>query len=186
MSYEYLSLYTQYADFESILLAQRTQSGCASSDGKLRTEKRQLHNSCGAALYIKLNDIQFFSRKPLVLRGGIIAVKCLDHVMVVANEIRHFLRKKISMNTLTVQQQCDFQSATKCHICSKIFHSHEKRVKNHNYLTPKYRRLAHNSCNLLFRIHPKNIKILYINHNLLSYGTKYSRVDQVKFVEDNL
>ena len=28
----------------------------------------------------------------------------LDHVMVVANEIRHFLRKKVPMKELTVRQ----------------------------------------------------------------------------------
>ena len=65
--------------------------------------------------------------------------------MVLANEIMHFLRKKILMKKLTVQQQRDFQSATKCHICSKIFQPQDKGVKNHDHLTGKYRRPAHKS-----------------------------------------
>ena len=144
MSYEYLSLYTQYADFESILLAQRTQSGCANSDGKSWTEKRQLHTPCGATLYVKPNDDWFFW-KPLVLCGGNAVEEFLDYAMVLANEIRHFLRKKVLMKKLTVQQQRDFQSATKCHICSKIFQPQDKDVKNHDHLTGKYRRPAHKS-----------------------------------------
>ena len=73
------------------------------------------------------------------------------------------------MKKLTVQQQCDFLSATKCHKCSKIFQPQDKRVRDHNHLTGKYRGPAHNSCNLLFRINPQNIKIPCIMHNLRSY-----------------
>ena len=90
------------------------------------TEKRQLHTPCGAAIYVKSSDDRFF-RKPVVLRGENIAEEFLDHVMVIANEIRHFLRKKIPMKKLTVQQQREFQSATKYHICSKIFQPQDKR-----------------------------------------------------------
>ena len=101
------------------------------------TEKRQLHTSCGAALYVKSSDDRFF-QKPIVLCGEILAEEFLDHVMVLGNEIKHFLRKKIPMKKLTVQQQHDFESATKCHICSKIFQSQDKRVRDHYHLTGKY------------------------------------------------
>ena len=65
--------------------------------------KKQLHTPCGAALYVKSSDHRFF-RKPVVLRGENVPEEFLDHVMVVANEIRHFLRKKVPMKELTVRQ----------------------------------------------------------------------------------
>ena len=93
--------------------------------------------------------------------------------MVVANEIRHFLRKKIPMKKLTMQQQHDFESTTKCCVCSKIFQPQDKLVNDHDHLTGKYQGLAHKSCNLLFWINPKNIKIPCIMHNLRSYDAHH-------------
>ena len=149
------------------MLSQRTQNGLADreKDDFSWTEKRQLHTPCSAALYVKSSDHRFF-RKPVVLRGENVAEEFLDHVMVVANEVRHFLRKKLPMKKHTVQQQRDFESATKCHICRKVFQPQDKRVRDHDHLTGKYRGTAHNSCNLLFRVNPKNIKIPCIMHNL--------------------
>ena len=86
--------------------------------------------------------------------------------MVVANEIRDFLRKRIPMKKLIVQQQGDFESAMKCHIRSKIFQPRDKRVRDHDHLSGKYREPAYSLCYLLFRINPKNIKILCIMYNL--------------------
>ena len=128
-----------YADFESILLAQRNESVCGNRKkyNFSWTEKRQLHTPCGAALYVKSSDDRFI-RKPVVFRGENVAEEFLDHVMVIANEIRHFLRKKIPMINLTVQQQRDFRSAMKCHIWSKIFQPQDKRVRDHDHLTGKY------------------------------------------------
>ena len=90
--------------------------------------------------------------------------------MVVASEIRDFLRKKIPMKKLTVQQQRYFESAMKCHIWSKIFQPRDKRVRDHDHLSGKYRGPAYNSCYLLFRINPKNIKIPCIMYNLWTYN----------------
>ena len=121
------------------MLTQRTQSGYANSkkDNFSWTEKRQLHTSCGADIYVKSSDDRFF-QKPIVLCGENVAEEFLDHVIVVGNEIEHSLRKKIPMKKLTVQQQLGFESATKCHICSKIFQSHDKCVRDHDHLTRKY------------------------------------------------
>ena len=152
------------------MLTQRNQSVCGNrkKDNFSWTETRQLHTPCGAALYVKSSDDRFL-RKPVVLHGENVAEKFLDHVMVIANGIRHFLRKKIPMKKLTVQQQRDFRSGTKCDICSKLFQPQDKRVRDHDHLTGKYRGPTHNSCNLLYRINPKNIKIPCIMHNLRSY-----------------
>ena len=61
-------------------------------------EKIQLHTSCGAALYVKSSDDRFFG-KPVVLHDGNVAEEFLDLLMVVANEITHFLREKIPIKT---------------------------------------------------------------------------------------
>ena len=63
-----------------------------------RQKKIQLHTSCGAALYVKSSDDCFFG-KPVVLHDGNVAEEFLDLLMAVADEITHFLRKKIPMKT---------------------------------------------------------------------------------------
>ena len=94
------------------MLTQRTQNGCTNreKDNFSWTEKRQLHTPCRAALYVKSSDHRFF-QKPVVLRGENVAEKFLDHMMAVANEIRDFLRKKVPMKKLAVQQQHDCEGA---------------------------------------------------------------------------
>ena len=53
------------------------------------------------------------------------------------------------------------------------FQPQDKHVRDRDHLTGKYRGPAHNSCNLLFRINPKNIKIPCIMHNLRSYDAHH-------------
>ena len=118
-------------------------------------------------LSVKSGDPRFF-RKPVVLRGENVAKEFLDHVMGLANEIRYFLVNKIKMEELTALQEEEFLRATKCHICGRIFRHRDKRIKDHDYLSGKYRGPAHNACNLQYRINPKDIKIPCIMHNLRS------------------
>ena len=73
------------------------------------------------------------------------------------------------MKQLTQQQQEDFNSAEKCHICERLFKLNEKRAKDHDHLTGEYRGPAHNSCNLQYRINPHTVKIPCIIHNPRSY-----------------
>ena len=51
-----------------------------------------------------------------------------------------------------------------------LFHlDGEKRCRDHDHLTGKYRGPAHGRCNLQYRIDPNKVKIPCIIHNLRGY-----------------
>ena len=77
------------------------------------------------------------------------------------------------MEELTPLQEEEFLCATMCHICGKSFCHQDKHIKDHNHLTGKYHKPAHNACNLQYCINPKDIKILCIMHKLRSYDPHY-------------
>ena len=41
-----------------------------------------------------------------------------------------------------------FQSSNKCWICNKLFADEDKKVRDHDRITGKYRGSAHSDCNL--------------------------------------
>ena len=73
------------------------------------------------------------------------------------------------MEKLTPMQWKSFHNARLCHICEKTFGREEKRVRDHDHLTGKYRGPAHSSCNLQYRIDPNKKKIPCIIHNFKNY-----------------
>ena len=46
-------------------------------------------------------------------------------------------------------------------------------VRDHCYITGKYRGAAHNACNLKLRIYPKSVVIPVIAHNLKNYDAQH-------------
>ena len=98
----------------------------------------------------------------LFLHGENVAEEILHHVISIANEIKHFLAKKIKMEELTALQEKNLLCATQCHICGKSFHHRDKRVKYHDHLTGKYRGPAHNACKMPCNMH--NLRSYHANH----------------------
>src|SRR5436190_7373465 len=66
--------------------------------------------------------------------------------------------------TMTEADQIVFDNATICHICKGPLD--EKKVKDHDHSTGKFRGAAHNSCNLNYQV---SNKIPVIFHNLKNY-----------------
>ena len=55
------------------------------------------------------------------------------------------------------------------HICEQIIADDNDRVRDHCHFTGVYRGVAHNACNLNYRISPKSWKLPVIIHNLKGY-----------------
>ena len=70
------------------------------------------------------------------------------------------------MDPLIEQEVIDFNNAKECFTCNKEFTDTDKKCRDHDHYTGKYRRPAHNSCNLIYEV-PKWISIVF--HN----GSKY-------------
>ena len=58
----------------------------------------------------------------------------------------------------------------KDHICGKEYNKSDKRVRDHCHVTGKYRGLAHEACNLNFKLTDK-IPVLF--HNLRRYNSHF-------------
>ena len=66
------------------------------------------------------------------------------------------------MEPLTEQEVIDFNNAKECFICNKEFTDKDKKCRDHDHYTRKYRGPAHNSCNLMYKV-PKFIPIVFHN-----------------------
>ena len=154
-----------YADFESIL---KKHDVCENNPNKSWTTKYQSHEACGYGVYTVCTDKRFY-RQPHIYHGEDAAENFLDRIMHDATEIRQILKIKTAMKKLTSDQKREYGECTKCHICMKEIRAADKKVRDHCHLTGEFRGAAHNSCNLLYRIKPDNVKIPCVMHNLKGY-----------------
>ena len=71
---------------------------------------------------------------------------------------------------LTRDDELNFKNADKCHICNKRYSEKDILVRNHCYITGKYRGSAHQDCNINHRL---TDKIPVIFHNLRGYDSHF-------------
>ncbi|KAL7288272.1 hypothetical protein TKK_0017611 [Trichogramma kaykai] len=72
------------------------------------------------------------------------------------------------MTPLTIDQEQEFRTAKKCHICNEEFKKSKnlRRVRDHCHFSGEYRGPAHNKCNLEYQDSPQ-IPVFF--HNLSNY-----------------
>jgi len=123
-----------YADFESILEQKETVEG---DTMRSWTENYLTHIPCSFAIHTVSTDKRFYS-EPKVYFGEDSAEKFIDLVLREAKVIRKFLKNKIPMEKLSIQQCGEYNTATTCHICKKVFREEDQRVRDHDHLTGKF------------------------------------------------
>ena len=71
---------------------------------------------------------------------------------------------------LTKDDERNFKNADKCYICNKKYSEKDIRVRDHCYITGKYRGAAHQDCNINYRLTDKAPVIF---HNLKGYDSHF-------------
>jgi hypothetical protein len=94
----------------------------------------------------------------------------VQELKAIALELNKIFKKKIDLKPLNLTQENDFNSATTCYICEKLFAG--DKVKEHCHLTGEYeyRGAAHNSCNLNYE---DSHMLPVIFHNLSGYDSHF-------------
>ena len=152
-------------------------NSCQPNPNKSYTQGYQKHEPSGYCLYIKALDGMEVNFKPLVYKKKTededISKRFIKHVTKLTHQIYQDYYSKPKPYNLTSQEEKDFQSATKCHICEqKLSRDKETgqilKVRDHCHFTGEYRGAAHNECNLNCR---KPLILPVIFHNLQGYDS---------------
>ena len=163
-----------YADFECFTIP---VNSCQPNPEKSFTQGYQKHEPSGFCLYLKpLYGINT-NFKPIVYTKKTpdedISKKFIKNVVKLTHQIYQDYYKNPKPYNLTLQEEKDFQSETKCHICEQKLFINEKtgkilKVRDHCHFTGKYRGAAHNECNLKSR-KPRILPVIF--HNLQGYDS---------------
>ena len=164
--------FTIYADFECFTIP---VNSCHPNPDKSFTQSYQKHEPSGNYFYIKALDGINTNFKPIVYTKKTpdedISKRFISHLTKLTHQIYQEYYTKPKPYNLTSQEEKDFQSATKCHICEQKLSRNKKtgkilKVRDHCHFTGKYRGAAHNDCNLKCR---KPLFIPVIFHSLQGY-----------------
>ena len=74
---------------------------------------------------------------------------------------------------MSKEDEDNFEKATSCHICEKIYKLDDEPVRDHCHITGKYRGSAHAACNLKLQISAEKITIPVIFYNLRGYDSHF-------------
>lgn len=136
-----------YADFESVIV-----------DNK--------HVGCSYGYQVVSTLDEFKNQTFKMFRGENAIKKFLDEILLEEKWILEVVHRNEEM-IMTNDDNKAYQSATKCHICSKDLKGN--KVRDHDHLTGKFRGAAHYECNINYNF--KNYKIPVLFHNLRGYDS---------------
>ena len=154
-----------YADFECFTVP---VNSCQPNPEKSFTTTYQKHEPSGFCLHLKgvvdnFKPIVYTKKKP----DEDISKKFIENVVKLTHMIYKNYYQKPKLLVLSKEEEKEFQSATKCHICEeKLSLDKKSNLKDHCHFTGKYRGAAHNQCNLSCR---KPLILPVIFHNLQGY-----------------
>jgi hypothetical protein len=158
-----------YAYLESILVKYNKSGDRGGVDVNKKMHKYQKHEPFSIAYYLKCSYDDTLSKCNLYT-GKDCQNWFVQDLKAIALELDKIFKKKIDLKPLNLTQENDFNSATTCYICEKLFAG--DKVKEHCHLTGEYeyRGAAHNSCNLNYE---DSHMVPVIFHNLSGYDSHF-------------
>ncbi|XP_044732742.1 uncharacterized protein LOC123295447 [Chrysoperla carnea] len=159
--------YMVYADFEALLVPQHHEDMEMDHGSYTKNIQKHVPYSVGYYVHCTHDPNQSFYK---AYRGA----DCVKWFVHELEQVAYSLEQKIKhvkpMYPLTVEQELDFMSAEKCHICGKDFVSNSIRVRDHSHRTGIYRGAAHQFCNL----HYQDSRVVpVVMHNLSGYDSHF-------------
>ena len=160
-----------YADFEAI--TEKVDS-CQPNNKKSYTEAYQKHTDCGYGYKVVCCYDDKYSKPVQIYRGENAVYKFMENMLEEVNWCKQTMEEQFNKPLkMTMENETDFQKATKCHICDRQYQDKDIRVRDHCHITGKFRGSAHHDCNLKLQIKPKTIKIPVLFHNLRGYDSHF-------------
>ena len=151
-----------YADFEAFTKEIKT---IPQNDRVAFTQKYQHHQPSGFCYKIVGQNI----KRCVLFRATDNEDVSRKFVKMLEEDIKNIFKQfnfSKKMLPLTTQEQTEFIKAKICWICQKGFEKKDKKVRDHDHFTGKFRGAAHNPCNLQFK-KPKFTPVIF--HNLSGY-----------------
>ena len=152
-----------YADFEALT---KEIQPIPQNDRVSFTQKYQHHQPSGFCYKIVGQNIKrcaLFRAKDKNEDVSRKFVEMLEEDIKNIHKQFNFAKKMVN---LTKKEQTEFEKAKICWICQKRFNEKDKKVRDHDHFTGKFRGAAHNQCNLQFK-KPKFTPVIF--HNLSGY-----------------
>ena len=150
-----------YADFECNLKKVKCNEGSY-------TEKYQDHIPCNFSYKIVCIDHKF-TKPTIIYRGKNAAYEFIKEILEEYKYSTKIMKKHFNKNLIMTEKEEDlFQKSNNCWICKKFISNDEDKVRDHCYITGKFRGAAHKSCNLNFKL-TKKVPVIF--HNLRGYDS---------------
>ena len=148
-----------YADFEAFTKEIKPQN-----DRVAFTQKYQHHQPSGFCYKIVGQNI----KRCVLFRAAKNEDVSRKFVEMLEEDIKKIFQQFNFSKKMVIspQEQKDFLNAEFCWICQKKFKKDEKKVRDHDHFTGKFRGAAHNKCNLQFK-KPQFTPVIF--HNLSGY-----------------
>ena len=155
-----------YADFESFTTQLST---CQPNPEKSYTNQYQKHIPSGFCYNIKCFDDTLYSQETATFEKEYnddhVAKIFIDTLEKNIKDIYNKFKFPKSM-IMTMQDKMAYDNSTLCHICNEELD--EDKVRDHYYLSGKFRCAAHEICNLKYKV-PKYFPVVF--HNFSGYGS---------------
>ena len=167
-----------YADFEAIT---KKVQGCKQSeemekdkDMRSYTKAYQTHEDCDYGYKVVCCYDDKYSKYTRICRGENAVHKFMEKMLEEVEYCKAVIKKHFNKPlVMTEVDEQHFKTMDGCHICGEKYTDKDVRIRDHCYITGKFRGSAHEECNLKLRIKPENLKIPIIFHNLCGYDSHF-------------
>ena len=155
-----------HSDFESIT---KKIQGCKPNNDESFTEAYQKHEDCGYSYKVVCCYDGKLTNPLQVYRGENAAYNFLESMLKEVQWCEKMKCKHFNKDlTLTKDEELSFNNSEECHICNVKYSEKDIRVRDHCHITRKYRRSAHQECNLKLSL---TDRIPIVFHNLRGYDS---------------
>ena len=156
--------FTIYADLECLLEKIDT---IENDPNKSYTTKINIHIPSGYSIFTHCSFDES-KNKLNCYRGDDCMEKICKDLREHSTKIINYEKKKNIL--LTPEEKTDYQDQKVCYICKKELdnNDNDKKARDHCHYTGKYRGVAHNICNLRYKI-PKEIPVVFHNGSTYDY-----------------